>query len=407
MSLNKVIWIGIPIFLLIFFSIYDGVKNDANVLSGNKYGFWAVSNQEDQNLYVRSQMMICYHNGLDDCYKDVADLFVNQFGYEAILGYFKDNEQFPEIFSRCHEVTHFIGRRAYEINSSVPDLYAHGNSACWGGFYHGVIEGYFGSKNLNPNNSGDPRIAKEIINVCGKESDYTSPRFYSECVHGVGHAMMFITKADLPLSLSWCDKLNTLSDRVTCYGGVFMENSSSSTSIDHPSKYIKKDDSFYPCDSLGEKYLDTCYQYQSSYFAKLVNYNWSENAKICSEVPKSYQAGCFTVIGSNQVGSTQDILSMSKVCKAMPTASSKRQCVSGVISGLGGRYVLNTDKMVEFCNVVSSELSDICWISFGSAIRGWYPNISSAENLCKLKDTKKSFLCLSGLKGGAFQIINK
>ena len=81
-------------------------------------------------------------------------------------------------------------------------------------------------------------IRREIATVCGKETDYAAPLTYRECVHGLGHGAMYITDSDLNQALALCNALSNQKDQEACYSGVFMENSSSSTNIDHPSKFI-------------------------------------------------------------------------------------------------------------------------------------------------------------------------
>ena len=102
-------------------------------------------------------------------------------------------------------------------------------------------------------------IADLFPRVCGKAEDYQKPIEFNECLHGMGHAAMFITDMELLESLSLCDTFSEQRHIERCYSGVFMENSSSSTSFDHVSKYIRKDDPFYPCNSIKEKYQSLCW----------------------------------------------------------------------------------------------------------------------------------------------------
>ena len=86
------------------------------------------------------------------------------------------------------------------------------------------------------NAADEASFQAEIPLVCGNEAEYEAPVVYFECTHGVGHGAMFVTEGDVPVSLKLCDALSGEAALHSCYSGVFMENSSSSTSQDHPSK---------------------------------------------------------------------------------------------------------------------------------------------------------------------------
>lgn len=375
---------------LAYFGLQDKPKYFSEL--PNEFGMRFIENGEDAPDYIKSQMGTCFRNdNQNKCYKAVADLFVDQFPVEVILEEFSEGERSQEIFSRCHETTHYLGRRAFEIEGSVPKLFSKGTSSCWGGFYHGVIEGYFEAKKLytNPDRT---LLSEEIKNVCGNRKDFEIPRIFGECVHGIGHALMFISNSDLPQSLRWCDELPE-SSRETCYGGVFMENSSSSTSSDHPTQYIKADDPLYPCNMLSEQYLSACYKYQSSYFARLANWDWVKNAELCMKVPEAHQASCFRIVGTNQVGSTQEPPKMYKICQSMPTLSSKKECVNGVINGLSGRYLGDPSKMTEFCNLADDELKSICWESIGNSTSDWSTKKDQADVVCVAQESTLADIC--------------
>jgi len=328
-------------------------------------------------------MGMCLHSKAKDsgnqCYKTVADLFLSEFKFSNLLQILKDNETYPEIFARCHEVTHYIGRRAYELEKNIPKLYGQGNSACWGGFYHGVIEAYFKEKNLPIDNPESPRIISSIQNVCGKIADYLTPRFFYECLHGIGHAMMFITISDLPKSLKLCDALDKDLAHV-CYQGVFMENSSSSTNINHPSEYIKAGDPMYPCDILDKQYLETCYRYQSSYFGTLTHWDWAKVAQLCEQTPQQYQSACFNTMGSNQVGAKQDYKAMEAGCAVVKNDRHYSDCTAGILDGLGGRYIGNFSKVSGFCMLVQRGTQPTCFRRLGIVVTVW-----SSDPLAKIK----------------------
>ena len=105
-----------------------------------KINFTPKRADEDINLYVRNQLKKCYEtDGRDGCYKQAADVLYGQFGLAPTLKVFKENEGYPEIFARCHEVTHYLSRLEYDKQNSIAKVYAQCDSTCHGGCYHGTL----------------------------------------------------------------------------------------------------------------------------------------------------------------------------------------------------------------------------------------------------------------------------
>lgn len=329
--------------------------------------------------YVLAGMTNCFKGGGSRCYKELAQDFSKKLELPVILTIFEQNEGRQEVFSRCHEVTHYLGRNEFMKSKSVPDTFEKIIDVCHNGAYHGVIEGYFIDKNIALDNI--EVLTREVKNICGQRSDYKRATVYGECVHGIGHAMMFVTEGELVKSLSMCDSL-AIEDRVPCYGGVFMENSSSSTNTDHPPKYVKADDPLYPCSILEEKYLETCYSYQSSHFAKLSSHDWLKVIALCQSVPERYQMGCFKIMGTNQVGFSQDMLGRKSNCELIPSLAQRRSCLNGVVDGLVGRYHRDFDMTISFCSILEEGDKKDCYKTAGQALSGWVESPQELVTKC-------------------------
>lgn len=358
-----------------------------------KINFRPLNKDEDINSYIRSQLKLCYDNeGRDGCYKQVADTLYNQFGLKKNLELLKQNENYQEVFARCHEVTHYLSRLEFEKLASIAKVYAQCDSTCHGGCYHGTLEAYLKQKTQSSGFS----LNRDFSKICGKEEDYQKPLEFNECLHGLGHAAMFVYDMELKKSLVLCDTLSVDRQRERCYTGVFMENSSSSTSFDHQSIYIKADDPFYPCNFLEERYLSLCWQYQSSYFSILSHQDWNKVADLCLQVPKNYQDNCFKTIGTNQVGFTQDMKKMKNDCDSMPSSHFQDICVTGVVSSLAYRFVGDIKKMVDFCDMVDSDNKESCFRQLGTGLLEWSNDKNLARKNCEqIRDSDGSAWCLS------------
>ncbi len=351
----------------------------------------------NSTAYILYRLADCAYNQSYSsfCYLNVANDFTSRFTLSETLGVFRENEKLQEVFSHCHEVTHYLSRNEYKRTKSIPESYASCTAVCHGGCYHGVIESYFDQKGIPLYGADDSIIITEIRSVCKKPEDYAVPQLYNECIHGIGHAMMFITNGDLPYSLKLCDGLQTLTDRENCYSGVFMESSSSSTNRDHPGKFIKPDDPLYPCNILDSRYLRTCYTYQSSYFSIITNYDWKKTIGLCNTVPVDYRMGCFRFVGSNQVGYTQDVNLMKKDCDLIAEPQFKDVCILGVVDSLNGRYNGDESKIIAFCSIVDEEDKQSCYTEMAHDIRVWVRDEEELRNKClKIPEEKYRTLCL-------------
>lgn len=177
-----------------------------------------------------------------------------------------------------------------------------------------------------------------------------------------------------------------------------MENSSSSTNNEHPGKYIKADDPFYPCNFLEEKYSRLCWRYQSSYFALITKHDWVKTAALCQQVPETYQDDCFRTIGTNQVGFTQDTGQMRKNCSLMPTPHFQEVCLVGVISSFAYRFVGDGERMENFCTGVDKPFQEACFRQMGTSVIDWSKDSDAARAWCgKIVNSQFSSWCTDSL----------
>src|SRR5687768_12476645 len=87
----------------------------------------------------------------------------------------------------CHQLSHEIGHAGYRKYGNIAAAFEHGDSFCWSGYHHGVLESYV-------QEIGVEELPKRLPTVCdgvpGRES-YTFGFF--NCVHGLGHGLMAVT----------------------------------------------------------------------------------------------------------------------------------------------------------------------------------------------------------------------
>ena len=175
----------------------------------------------------------------------------------------------------------------------VAEAFIAGSPVCASGYYHGIVERAF---------LGQPtdKLAVVARQLCS-DPKITAQRFLDyQCIHGLGHGLMIYTGYDLPGSLKTCDGLKTGFDRVSCSGGVFMENFTSSYGV--TSKYLRKNDPIYPCNAVAEHHKLYCYLLVTANILKTTGYDQAKTADACRRSEKAWIGTCYESFGRDVSG---------------------------------------------------------------------------------------------------------
>lgn len=291
---------------------------------------------ESKDFSCRSLDYKCYEthysnlvrtNGVKDAFKDLKDRY--------------DNDSSVKTF--CHPLVHAIGRASSLKFANISEAFLQGDNFCSSGYYHGVLEGIAGKM-------GRDNLLASLNSIC---SDIRGKNVYSldyyNCVHGLGHGLMAITDDELFESLTYCDKLTGDWEQKSCASGVFMENIVAD-GISHTSKFLKKDDLLYPCNSTPEKYIGTCYFLQSSYIFRQNNFDFSKTFDVCARAESdSYRSLCYQSLGRDASGFTiSDISKTKKICFLGKNFEQRLGCFIGAARDF--KYYFNgTKEAKKFC----------------------------------------------------------
>lgn len=281
----------------------------------------------------------------------------------------------------CHETAHIFGKVYFDEFGT--DFFKNTELACQSGFLHGAMEGY-----LSGNEVG--HFIKEAEKLC-----YSfSTRFdIVNCVHGIGHGVMVAVDFNLPLSISYCDKLTNEYNIQSCYGGVFMENISSgegkSILNPHQSEWLSKDP-HYPCNQFptSSSAQAQCYYMQSSWTAKIYNYDYKKMTEVCADLSGIPREACFNGLG-RQADSTKDLQNVINKCQFSKKGSDDhKNCLIGglmdFIDFLGNR--INKEPQ-QFCNQLGS-LKAFCYEQFFSKLRTIFgDNLNKIKEVCLNSDS--------------------
>lgn len=287
------------------------------------------------------------------CYENYYSKLVKENGIATAFTDLKVRyEKNSYVRSQCHPITHVIGHMAVELYPVVSQAYTHGDSFCWSGFYHGVMEGIIGKV-------GRAKIASQLNNICtdipGKEN-YSFD--YYNCVHGLGHGLMVLTENELFDSLKLCDNVQGSWEQTSCYGGVFMEN----VIVDnknHFTKYLKPKDLLYPCNAVNEIYKSSCYLMQTSYMLKIVN-DFGKVFELCRKADIGFSEICFQSLGRDVSGrSLSNAETTKKNCELGSNYTERSNCIIGAVKDFISYY--HSDQQgYALCKIIAADLKQIC-----------------------------------------------
>ncbi len=292
--------------------------------------------------------------GVFTCYQKYYASLVKQRGVKAAFTDLRaryGNDGY--IVSWCHPITHVIGNAAVAKYPTVSQAYTQGDSFCWSGYYHGVLEEFVAK-------IGQDKIASQLNTICadipGKE---TYSFDYYNCVHGIGHGLMAMTDDELFDSLRICDNLTGGWEKTSCYGGVFMEN----VIVDnknHFTKYLKPAEPLYPCTAVDEPYKNACYLMQTSYMLKVANQDFAKVFSLCEQADASYRGTCWQSLGRDASGHTVSNVELTKkYCLLGQTSEARSNCVIGAVKDFVS-YFHSDVQAKQFCLALPPELYGLC-----------------------------------------------
>ncbi len=289
------------------------------------------------------------------CEKKHLELITSSLGPKAAMTDLKNQyAHIPEVVSDCHQLGHAVGNAAVDVyNGDIAQAFLYGDSFCWSGYYHGVVE-------RAVERIGEAQFIARANFLCeaipGK--DRYSFEYYN-CVHGLGHGLMAVTKNELFKSLPMCDKLSGDWERKSCYGGVFMEN----IMVDnrnHYAKYLKKDDLMYPCNAVDTVYKEQCYLMQTSYALSQTNYSFAGAFKLCSGVDVDFRNTCAQSIGRDASGnSVSNVARTVSSCALALDDTQQSNCYVGAVKDFIS-YFHGGDQAHQLCLAAPERFRDVC-----------------------------------------------
>jgi mono/diheme cytochrome c family protein len=286
----------------------------------------------------------------------------------------------------CHRIAHRMGSAALtRYADRVAPAFVAGSPICASGYYHGIIERAF---------LGQPaaRLATVARQLCS-DPQINAKRFLTyQCIHGLGHGLMIYSGYDLPRSLRTCDQLQSGFQRVSCSGGVFMENFNSSYGV--TSKYLRADDPIYPCNAVAERHKLYCYLLVTANILRLDGGDLRRTADACRRSEPAWVSTCYESFGRDASG-----IAGKDAGQALASCRLARRHEGDCLYGVA-REIVNADaggaRAGRFCALTRARFRDRCYAGVGSVLASIEPTARRLLGACRAVSGDHLAGCLRG-----------
>jgi hypothetical protein len=296
----------------------------------------------------------------------------------------------------CHRIAHTIGSASLaRFHGDVAQAFARGDSTCWSGYYHGILERSFAGA------STPARFLAIARRVCTGSLRRSLWLTY-QCVHGLGHGLMIQSGYNLPFSLKICDRLRTGWDQTSCTGGVFMENvaAGQTSAYGVKSPWLKDDDLVYPCNAVAERHKLYCYLMLTSRVLQATGYDWRATAKVCAGVERDWVDECFQSYGRDADGFTRQNPKRALALCAI-AGRYENECIYGAARDMTSNYSSGA-RTVALCDAAPATYRGYCFYGIGTIVGTLETAPDRRVALCTSFTHAYWDLCLRGATGQAF-----
>lgn len=310
-------------------------------------------------------------------------------GKAALARMARDGATETEISAGCHRIAHTVGAAvlAREDGNTGAAL-ADGDSTCWSGFYHGLLE-----RALAPARS-TTELASLIKTLCDPADQDWPPFTHYQCLHGLGHGLMLRTGYALDPSLEMCTQLADQWSRQSCDGGVFMESFSPSLRDEPPP--FDADDPLAPCPRVAEGHKLYCYLQVADNLVRGTSYDWARVASACdTEANLTWRAICFQGYGRQASGNNYGRpASVAELC-TVAGSTGESDCVYGAARDIASNAASGVPA-ARFCRLLAPQLTPRCFEGVGTILATLDPTPAVIRRVCARLATSHVAACVRG-----------
>ncbi len=310
-----------------------------------------------------------------------------------------------------HVYAHAIGIAAGKSGGDVASAFTPCTETYQSGCYHGVIQARLSSM---------ASVGSKVANaLCEPFRSNPSDRWIRfQCVHGMGHGLTTMYEHDLPRALESCDLLRDPWDRHSCYGGAFMENVVNVTQPHHPTKALTRTektsrehhehsgiarykaidstDALYPCSAMASRYLESCYEMQTSVILYLNKGDIGAAAKTCDTAPLAMRPVCYRSLGRDISSySAQNHAEGIRMC-SLGTARYQRWCFIGLVKNLIDLNARPEDGIALCRKIPGAPEKATCYMAVGEQVTVLKTSEDDRRASCRTAEEEHRPACLYG-----------
>jgi hypothetical protein len=251
--------------------------------------------------------------------------------YEAYLKIIGANgilDGIENVSPKCHSEAHDAGKVIFAEIRDIGRSLRVCADRCFSGCMHGVLMEAFAGAAGAPKRHVNLDAIKRVMNdTCYRNAVMTASYSPGDCAHGVGHALMVVTRYDIPRAIEGCQGFQDRAMIYYCATGAYMEYVTERDFEDARTKTL-----FYPCDTYD--YPAACARYKMAHVAERhydANKKFEELVRECEELTGKFRLGCFHGLGNAHmwpIASRETTLE--KVCN-LPVSNERFMCIEGAM----------------------------------------------------------------------------
>lgn len=270
-----------------------------------------------------------------------------------------------EEYPGCHDRGHDLGKVIYAKSGQIGESLRICSDSCYSGCMHGVLMEAFSQEDPEPHEHTEDElknghlhttledVEKQMDKICN-DDEVLAEYSRGDCLHGVGHALMYLSNYDPGQAIEYCNLFPTNPERYYCATGAYMEYVTQNWVADRQAGKT----TFYPCDE--NEYPAACYRYLFGY--TFYDHYKKEKPTIdiingCLEMDRHQRLGCFHGIGNAHIGEIiYGYVSFEELC-SYGNKDDQYMCIEGAIERMA-RY--HPAEALEACKQLSGWQYEHC-----------------------------------------------
>lgn len=339
------------------------------------------------------------------CWEEFVTKVIQDDGVDAALqsiAYAYDEN--PSFGSMCHDLTHLVGRTAYDEFRRGEKIRVSPKTAyCSYGFYHGFME-------VLVSRGGNMETARKFCRVADEQISDVSPDAIYQCFHGIGHGTVNNhdqstwgnEQAMIDPAIALCESVSETEEELSrCATGVF-NGIAVFYGTGEYNLNIRKDDPLWICRNQKEVYKDPCYISLNIALLGLAEGDLKKAASFVERIPEDIYAQHAIInvaapLGTNNIDS-EDHQKEIAVCRSLQPRL-RLSCIAGYAYGFleQGKPGEEYRKPLSFCSseALTADERRACYDYIFSYLPKWY-SADKVKEVCLTVENVEREHCLSG-----------